>query len=425
MPEFVDLEPEGRLNPRTETGARFLAERAGPWRIVPASDDLLLLRRPTLGATGDRVRAIMAADLEGFALGEMLAFMAQSSWTGVITVSEGEAEKSLFIQQGSVRWCASNVPADRLGQVLQRLGLAEANSIEPALLEAQEAGRRIGEVLVERGVVSTSELYQALKHQMEEIVHSTLLMKAGLFFLFNDPVETRFSAQINLDLGRLLMDGLRRIDELDYFRARIPSGDCFVKRRGQTPTELNEEETGVWEAIDGKRTVNQVAAAAHMSEFDATKILFRLVETGSAEVSEERRETVLGTTSGTLTSEHREITRVFNTIFREIFNEIAQIGPTAGFAYECDAFLQSDQHNYQALFQGVTLDEEGMLPEQQLLEHALAHGGGTPQSVAKWLYDGLNELMFFELFQAGEVLTPDRDDDLSRRVKVIYEMLEV
>ncbi len=41
-----------------------------------------------------------------------------------------------------------------------------------------------------------------------------------------------------------------------------------------------------------------------------------------------------------------------------------------------------------------------------------------------FLSDALNELMFFELFQAGELLPPDRDEDLSRRVRVIYEMLD-
>ena len=125
-----------------------------------------------------------------------------------------------------------------------------------------------------------------------------------------------------------------------------------------------------------------------------------------------------------LNPEVKEILRVFNTVFRDIFEDVGRIAPTVGFRLGTDAFLGADHHGYPDLFHGLKLDDEGMLPEDELLDHLAALDPERAPSPARFVYEALNELMFFELFQAGELLPPDRDEDLSRRVKVIYELLE-
>jgi hypothetical protein len=140
------------------------------------------------------------------------------------------------------------------------------------------------------------------------------------------------------------------------------------------------------------------------------------------DLSEERPEVTLGQATVQVGTELTEIVRVFNTIFREIYEEVAAVAPTAGFRLGVETFLTSSQHEFAALFEGVDLDEEGMLDEPALLARLASLS--PPSSPATFLTDALNELMFFELFQAGELLPPDRDEDLSRRVRVIYEMLD-
>jgi hypothetical protein len=424
MPEHLSLDESGRLVPEGDAGTRWLSARVGRWRIMPAADDLFLLRRDPVEGEGEGVRAILTGDLQGFALGELLAFLSQSRWTGVINVAGDGVEKSIFIKQGAVKWAASNQLADRLGEVVVRLGMVSEKALEDALSAAPGGSRRIGQVLLQSGLVDAAGLYRALKHQVEEIFFSTLIMERGLVFLFNDPVETRFAAQISLDLNGLLMDGLRRIDELGYFRKRIPGSHCHVARRDRDEAGLNDVERRVLAAVDGRRTVGDISTFLHMGEFDTTKILFGLAEAGYIEVNEEKPEASLGSASRRLTGEAKDVVRVFNTIFREIFDDVARMAPTAGYRLGADAFLSSDQHGYADVLAELSFDEEGQLSEEMLLSRAAAFPPDRVPDPARHLCDALNEVMFFCLFQAGELLPVERDEDLSRRVKAIYELLE-
>lgn len=424
MPEFLSLDPKGRLSPEGDAGRRYVSERSGRWRIVPSVDDLVILRRERVAGEAEGVRAVLTGDLGGFGLGELVAFLAQSRWTGVLTVASGAVEKTVFIRQGSVRWAASNLPADRLGEAVRRLGLVTDAELERVLDKTPPPGTKIGQLLLSNRLITAADLYKAIKHQIEEIFFSVLVMEQGVYFLFNDPVDGRFAAQVSLDLNGLLMDGLRRIDELGHFRKVIPGPDAWVTRRGRTPEGLNAEEAAVWGAVDGKRTVREIAVEAHASEFEATKALFGLAEAGYVEVSSEKPEADLGRSASALTGEVHEVVRVFNTIYREIFEEVGRIAPTAGFRLGTDGFLGSDHHGFPDVFRGLELDEEGMLPEARLLGNLAALDPARVPDPTRHLFDALNELMFFELFQAGELLPQDKDEDLSRRVKLIYELLE-
>ena len=424
MPEYLSLDKKGRLSADGEPGRRYLSDKEGRWRILPASPDLVLLRRQRVDHPAEGVRAVLTGDLGGIGLGELVAFLAQSRWTGVLNVASGGVEKSVFIRQGSVRWATSNLPSDRLGEVVQRLGLVAGDAIERALEKTPPPGARIGQLLLGSGLLDAAGLYKAITHQIQEIFFSVLVMDHGVFSLFNDPVDARFAAQLNLDLNALLMDGLRRIDEMGHFRKRIPDQEAYVVRRGRRPEKLNAQETAVFEQVDGKHTVREIAQASHLPEFDATKALFGLAESGYVAVVAEKPQPGLGGAAPQLNPEVKEIVRVFNTVFREIFEEVGRVAPTVGFRLGTDAFLGADHHGYPDLFHGLKLDDEGMLPEDQVLTHLGGLDPGRAPSPTRFLYEALNELMFFELFQAGELLPPERDEDLSRRVKVIYELLE-
>ncbi len=424
MPEYLSLDESGQLVPESETVRRWMSGKAGRWRIVPAAADLVILRRDEVQGRADGVRAIFCGDIQGLALGELLAFLAQSRWTGVLSVATGQVEKTVFIKHGAVKWASSNDHCDRLGEIVQRLGLVSSADLERVLAADPAKARKIGQTLLANGLVDSTGLYRALKHQVEEIVYSTLLLTQGLVFLFNDPVEARFAAQINVDLNGLLMDGLRRIDEISHFRKRIPGAHCFIVPKEREMSGLNEVEMRVLQAANGRRTVAEIGAVTHMGEFDTIKTLFGLAEAGYVAVSEERPEATLGGAGERLTGETLEVVRVFNSIFREIFEEVGQMAPTAGYRLGADSFLDSGQHGYSDVLSGLTLDDEGKLPEKELIERAVSLPTEKAPDPAKHLCAALNEVMFFALFQAGEVLPPDRDQELSRRVKGIYEMLE-
>src|SRR5690606_22947959 len=106
----------------------------------------------------------------------------------------------------------------------------------------------------------------------------------GAFALWDqDPEEKQHNLQLSTQ--SLLMDSVRKIDEMAHFRKRIPHGRLYVGRKRAPDGTLEEEEAQVLAAASGQRTLLELAQALKMSEFDLTKAVFRLLELGFAQLA--------------------------------------------------------------------------------------------------------------------------------------------
>ncbi len=192
MSETLVLDAEGRFSGDGDA-ERQLQGRAGPWRLVPTSQDLLVLHRERPSGTGDGPRVVVCGDVSGFGLGDLLAALGMGRWTGVVRVRAGEVERELGLRQGRVVQAFSNNPEDALDAVLARARLGRARRPRPA------------------------ELAQAVRRQAEEIFCALLRMAPGVFFLVDAPVCA--ASGVDLELDHLLLEALRRQDEAGRDRA--------------------------------------------------------------------------------------------------------------------------------------------------------------------------------------------------------------
>ena len=75
------------------------------------------------------------------------------SATGILTLVSGGARKALYVKDGRVVFASSNLPNDRLGEILIREGKITVEEYE-ASIKAISKGKRQGKVLVEMGALS-------------------------------------------------------------------------------------------------------------------------------------------------------------------------------------------------------------------------------------------------------------------------------
>jgi hypothetical protein len=116
-----------------------------------------------------------------------------------------------------------------------------------------------------------------------------------------------------------------------------------------------------------------------------------------------------------------EVLAVFSSALREIDVECARRGQGPAYRTGIGGFLGDTQNPYHRLFSGVALVGDGEVEPAAVMANATAVGGPDPQRV---LFDGMNELTFFALFQAAELLDPQVDEDLARRVRNILATLQ-
>jgi hypothetical protein len=435
-----------------------LAGRTGAYVLQPTSPDLLVFSRtPAEGGALAAPRVVLSGDAAGFPLSDLIAFLSQSRWSGVIRVQAPGGERSVILREGEVRGATSDVAADRLGEVLVRMGYVDRTQLDTVLREHPPS--KIGRALVERGLLQAHDLFKCVTHQVSEIFHAIVLCREGSFFLVDQPVEDKLGHNIQLSTQSLLMDSIRKIDELAHFRKRIPHSRLYVLRKGQMNATLDAEEDRVLTLVDGRRTLLDLGQATRLSEFDVTKVVYGLLEGGFVQLSDKplggtaqslssipavRPKTFMGipvvrpsstslpavrvsqsglraitqsATQQTPVVDVREVVRVFNRIFREIASEVSKQGLAREFIASANAALSGRALSSSPVLAGLAFAQDGSLPDSRLLEAYERYRATLGPEPLAAFRQALSDVMFFLLFQAGELLESRADEDLARRVK--------
>jgi len=438
MSLWFSIDSKGTVTPENPQAQKELIARAGRFYLAPTGPDLLcLLRAPPSGAKAGTPRAVLVGDAAAFPTSDLIAFLNQSRWTGVLKVQAQSGERSVVFKEGEVRGASSDDPADRLGEVIVRLGFLSRRQLEEAI---EHSSTKIGRALVDKGVLQSHDLWRCVTQQLSDIFQAIVLCREGGFVLVQQELDEK-AAHVQVSTQSLLMDSIRKIDEMAHFRKRIAHGRLHVIKKRASDGKLEEMEDRVLGLINGERTVLEVGQAAKLSEFDVTRIVFRLLEGGYASVAERSISSVAqpgplaqapgrapqsphAPESAARSKEPLAVVRVFNFIFREVRDEVAKQGMDRQFVAAANAALAGHALSSSPVLTGVFFDAEGSLDEGKLLrrfEFSRDQLGSEPIASLK---QALSDVMFFLLFQAGELLESRADEDLARRVKELLGTLE-
>lgn len=401
MRRFLLIDAHGRVATRADDVRRELADRAGTFELLPSAPDLLLaVRVPAFGGPTPAPGATLAGDLAAFPLADFLGFVHQARMTGTLSVLSGGGSRSVSFREGRVSGSSSEVRGERPGEVAARLGFP-------------------GD-----GTLPVSERWRVAREQVTAIFHAVLAARDGVFYLVQGEDEGA-AAALSLDTQAVLMDAVRRIDEMEHFRSRIPGGEVFLRRREpREAVALEAAEERLLALVDGRRRVLDVAREAHLSEFDATKILYRLAEAGYVEATSESP----GRSNSADRS--RAVLAGMNEVFREVVRAVGAHGATAPMLADAAAFLADPFSRFSPLWRGASPEGDGSLDEDRMLVALAALADAEAVKLdprgdrSRVLLAALRELMFFYLFQAGERLPRDADEAVSQSVKRRLEEVE-
>ncbi len=275
---------EGDASGAARELARLLAPFPGTWHPAVLSPELLVLERAQ-GQKGGARSVLCGPVTGGGHLLDVIGCVSTSRWSGRLTVTSHTVVRCLYFVQGALRMATSTESADRLGELMHRLGRISRDQLDQAVREMRP-GRRIGEILVETGAATTHGVFGMLHLQVEELFYATIGVTDG-FFYFQDGVSLDgLPAYISLDTNNLLMEGVRRIDELLYFRKLIPGMRLVLshKLRSVPPGPRDEKTTRFLALCDGKRTLADVACEMGIGEYEATKMAHESLTKGAADV---------------------------------------------------------------------------------------------------------------------------------------------
>lgn len=419
---LVLIDAEGRLTLDPEAQRR-LAGRPGRFRVVPTTGEIVILQRVADARNDNSVsmvaagRVTLAGEIDAVGgLIDVINFILGNSWSGQLSIVDGLARKTIHFARGDVRSASSNVPEDRLGAILYRFGVVNDDQLQTAL-RASGGSARLGQVLVQRGLLNAHDLYTYVRKQVEEIFFSLLTLRAGSFYFYRTDEGHGPVSQLSLPTKQLLFDGVRRIDELSYFRAKLPTTDLVLQRRHPAPTnKLEHREERLLQLVDGVRDIDAIARLSHLGEFETTKILYQLLTTGFVEPRKKGAVTVeTGRAGDSIEDIFSAIVNTFNGVYAKIYAAVQQRGTESKLLSGLDSFFGSVAE-FAPLFVGLAIASDGTLSREQLLANLSM---APTDDKVDYLHRGLNELLFFELFTAGDSVDRREETELHARLNQI------
>lgn len=406
--QLVRIDSHGQAHPIGSVASQWLRAREGAYRLLPSPPHVVFMRYT--GEDGRRdvadgavVRLSGEITAPG-ALLDVVALLAQMGWRGELSVFDGNDARSIFFDQGNVVGAVTNVEQERIGSILYKFGAINAAQRDQAVA-AQSAGKRFGEVLLELGWLSQEALYQYISRQIEEIVFAVLGVSDGTFFFLEGFDEGRLVVRHTVSASALLMDSVTRLDEVRFFRQKIPtSSHVPVRLEGAAQSS---EFPVTYAAVDGKRSVEEIGRTTGLGEFETTKQLYSLVQSHRVGI---HPPPVDGGPVAIVVAANAALATIFGAA-----RQHAEALEASLAAFSVGAGV------YDILLRGAGPGPEGALrPEIVVQNSVLVAAGADPVQVLRQM---LHEYVSFALFSAGSALGSEGEAELAKRVAPLLVVL--
>jgi hypothetical protein len=234
--------------------------------------------------------AVLEGTLEVFALPDVFRILAHNKVSGGLHVARESGDGTIYFRDGEVYFAFSSLTREFLGQRLVNAKLITQGQLLRILDEQKRSPeKRVGDLLVDKGYISTEMLDTFIKEQIQDAIFNLLQWDRGNF-AFEAGESSPQEVGLSVSVENLIMENSRRLEEWEVIQRKIPSLDVIVRMSPTPPEDVMEinikpEEWTLLVLADGLRTVRDIAAATERSEFEACKIVYGLVTAGLLDVS--------------------------------------------------------------------------------------------------------------------------------------------
>jgi len=384
--DLLRVDGTGAVHPVGRTASQQLRPRQGEWRLIASPRELIIARSMS---AGDAVLKLAGEIRTPGALCDIVALAAQSGWTGELTLLSERQTRVFYFDAGTVIGAQTNVPEERLGETLYRFGVITREQLEAIVQESAKTGKRLGEAAIDMGIVPAEQLYSMMARQVEEVFYAAVHVSEGAFYFFDRYDEKHILHRHNLNAGGLLMEAARRMDEMRFFREKIPNDSYVpVPVPGKKPPEELAE---VFAQIDGKKSIADIGRAIGQLEFEVTRTVFQIVSAGCAFMqapSPRGPEAIIET---------------FNPALEVIHERCDAVGQGDALRSSLSSFATGGGV-YDPLFMGAGPLFDGRLKPARIANNIAALAGEDPDA---WLVGLMNDYVGFALFQCETLLPRD------------------
>ena len=351
----------------------------------------------------------LAAELATFAPQEVFAWLERTGKSGLATFTHREHAKSVWLHRGEVVFASSNQMVDRLGECLLRAGVL-------SLEQLREAERcfappaRFGKVLVERGFLTPRELWNGVKYQVEEIVRSLLLYRAGRVAFFEGDAQPDNVVRLALPTRRLVAEGVQRGEELRKFLKVLESDRVELAATQGSEASLARSERALLEALREESRFGPLCERLGVEPEAAARSVQLLRLMGAVKLVRAQAPPAFvgeGDLDAEAAERVRESVAGLAKLIGALVAPIVAAEGAEGIRERLSRTLEEVAGRFPSLLSGVALGAGASLDPEPIIERAIRLPGDREEQVATALGE-LVAYLEFEIKNHPAIMEPDR-----------------
>ncbi len=199
----------------------------------------------------------------------LIARMFAADFTGRVVFRRATTEMVIHVESGRPVFASSSMTHDRMGELLLREGKITAEQLAGCRDLVSETGRRMGEILVERGFLKRRELLPAVRRHVEDIIYSLFAWDHGEYRIVAGDGAASERIRLSRHPAAMVLEGVRRkLDHATLERLLGPS-TAVVETTDRDKlaaiagvADLSPEERAALSAFDGASDLAHVARVA-------------------------------------------------------------------------------------------------------------------------------------------------------------------
>lgn len=230
----------------------------------------------------------LRGNLRDFSLTQLLNLVSLAKKTGALTLGEGKSQATVYFREGMLLYVSLDGQTANLRNLLERVG--KINEAQGRLLPQEaRSDKEWGLLLLNTGLIDRTDIIEAVRRHNLETVYHLFTWTEGSFLFEPNMLPPDDKITVPLHLENVILEGSRRVGERKRLEKELPDLTMALRFTTQPEVrlqriELSPEEWRVVSLIDPRRTIQEIAQAYSLTDFQIRKIVYGLLSASLVEL---------------------------------------------------------------------------------------------------------------------------------------------
>lgn len=225
----------------------------------------------------------LEGNLTDFGLSEILQLIAIQQKSGMLSIQAQDKAMVLFFRNGKIISTRDRrrKSKDPLKDYLIRYGILTRNDLIRIMTISSQSKLDLTEIIVSEQFLSEEEMKRHVRNHIQEALHEVLTwQQCNYKFIPGNDIIAGLKTWGEYSIEGLLMESMRRIDELPHMLKEFPDKTMVISRIPDVAPQiqLGDNERVLWTLLEEKRSLFYLIAHAGMPGFETYEALKLLSE---------------------------------------------------------------------------------------------------------------------------------------------------